>query len=86
MFISDRNGALTDIVEIKGKYYYVDSCFTFDNSYETMVFPCTPNGTVTNWMHLYARWYKTSIDMRNGHKEIVENLENYLPIYYNGKE
>ena len=55
MLISDRNGALTDIVEIKGKYYYVDSCFTFDNSYETMVFPCTPNGTVTNWMDLYAR-------------------------------
>ena len=39
-----RNDALTDVVELDGKFYYIDSCYAFDHGYETMVFPCDSKG------------------------------------------
>lgn len=48
MWGNDPNTALTNIVELNGSHYYVDSRYTFDAGYETMVFPCNENGNVTS--------------------------------------
>lgn len=78
MLISNRDTVLTDIVEVNGNYYYVDSRYTFDHGYETMVFPCDSNGKVTNWRDLYANWYDTNTEMEIGHAETIANLANIL--------
>lgn len=73
--MSFRNDALTNIVELDGNYYYIDSCYTLDQGYETMIFPCDSNGNVTDWGELYAEWYNTRTEMESRHKEIVADLK-----------
>lgn len=67
-----------DIVEINRKHYVVDSCFTLDCGFETMIFACDSNGNVTDWKDLYAEWYDTVAEMETRHKEIVEQLKEGL--------
>ena len=31
-----------------GQYVWVDTCFTLDHGFETMVFPCDERGNVTD--------------------------------------
>lgn len=71
-----RNEALSNIVELEGNYYYIDSCYTFDHGYETMIFPCDSNGNVTDWGELYAEWYEDRAAMEARHKEIVADLKS----------
>ena len=73
-----REGSLTNVVEYKGNYYYIDSCFTADHGYETMVFPCDEKGNVTDWGELYCEIYDTQTEMEVGHKAIVANLSDIL--------
>ena len=73
-----RNDALTDVVELDGKFYYIDSCYTLDHGYETMVFPCDSKGNVTDWGELYAEWYDDQPSMERRHSEIVQNLKDIL--------
>lgn len=73
-----RKNAFTDVVEVKGNYYYVDSCCTMDHGYETMVFPCDENGDVTNWGDLYCERYNTAAEMEIGHNMTIANLEEIL--------
>lgn len=73
--MSFRNDALSDIVELNGNYYYIDSCYTMDHGYETMIFPCDSNGEVTDWGELYAEWYDSRTEMANRHKAIVADLK-----------
>ena len=73
-----RKGALTNIVEYKGNYYYIDSCYTLDCGYETMVFPCDEKGNVTDWGDLYCERYSTQAEMEAGHKAIIANLNDFI--------
>ena len=78
MWGNDPSTALTNIVELNGNHYLVDSRYTFDAGYETMVFPCNKNGNVTSWGDLYVEHYITQEQMNARHKEIVENLSVYI--------
>ena len=70
--------SLHSIVKIEENHYCVDSCYTLDHGYETMVFSCDDKGNVTDWNDLYAKWYDTHAKMETGHREIVANLQRYL--------
>lgn len=76
---SINNSDFSHIVQTKdGKYYYVDSRFTFDDGLETMVFGCDEDGDVTSWRDLYVRHHRTGDDMRRFHENLIVTLENYL--------
>ena len=64
----------SDIVERNGKYYWVDSCWTDDHRYETMVFPCKRNGKVTSYWDLYCETYSTASKMKLRHMQIVNDI------------
>lgn len=66
----------TDIVKVGNKHYYVDSCWTFDHGYETMVFACDGDGNVTSWRDLYVEWYSNEVGMSMGHTRIVNALKD----------
>lgn len=78
MWGNNPKTAVTNIVNLNGNYFYVDSRYTFDAGFETMVFECDKNGNVINWMDLYVKHYKTQEEMNAHHKEIVENLSMYI--------
>lgn len=55
--------------------YVIDSILICDNKdfpYETMIFPCDENGTVTDSDELYAERYLTYEEMAKRHFEIYE--------------
>lgn len=68
----------TDIVKVDGIYYLVDSCFTFDCGFETMIFMCNDDGKVIDWCDLYVEHYNTKSEMEIRHYEIVSELEKGL--------
>ena len=78
MTLMSNNEKLSVVVELNGNYYYVDSCYTLDHGYETMVFACDANGNVTNWGDLYAEWYDNAAEMETGHNNIVANLAELI--------
>ena len=69
---------LSNVVEHKGNYYFVDSCYTLDHGYETMIFPCDENGNVTNWGELYCEIYDTQSKMEDTHNAIVADIGSVL--------
>lgn len=73
-----RENALTDIVELNGNYYYIDSVDVPFSGCETMVFHCNENGNVSDWSELYCERYTDAIEMETRHKEIVANLGKIL--------
>lgn len=66
---------LMDVVYRNGKYYYVSSCYTFDHGYETMIFYCDKNGSVTDWGDLYCERYSDEFAMARRHNEIVAAMK-----------
>ena len=78
MYLNDPTTAMSNVVQLNGNYYFVDSRLTFDHGYETMVFRCDENGHVLSWSDLYAEWYSCEEDMKDGHSEIIRNLGAYL--------
>lgn len=70
---------MAHIVEVGDNAYYIDSCDTFDNGFETMVFEYNLKlNEVESWMDLYCETYSTSEEMEEGHEHICNNLEEYL--------
>lgn len=63
---------LRTIVHKDGKYYVVDSCFTFDHGYETMVFTSDEKGNVIDWSDLDCEIYNDVNSMKIGHKKMCE--------------
>ena len=64
-----------------GNMYYVDSRYTFDVGFETMVFLCNSKVKVPrkNWnTPVYEKKYATYQDMEKHHRELVEDAEVYL--------
>lgn len=63
---------------VVNKKYFIDSILICDNReypYETMVFPCDENGTVTDFCELYVEHYLTYEEMAKRHFEICKEWE-----------
>ncbi len=69
---------LTDIVNVNGKYFLVDTCFTFDAGWESMAFPCTKDGDVISWGDVACTRYDSQDQARLGHYNMVENLASMM--------
>lgn len=72
--LKSESTKLSDVVEHKGNYYFVDSCYTLDHGYETMIFACDANGNVTDWSDLYCDRYLSEREMVAAHKAIVADI------------
>lgn len=71
-------GGLRDVVEAKGKYFLVDSRYTFDCGLETMVFPCNQHGEVTCWSEIYSKWHRDYAEMSLWHHQLCKSLKDVL--------
>lgn len=76
--------------ENDGKWYAIDSCWTWDHGYETMIFACIlypfPEGLTSrdciNFRDLYVEYYANESMMIERHKEIVKLLPQAHLYYY----
>jgi hypothetical protein len=62
----------TVVKTVGGQNVLVDTCFTLDHGYETMVFPCKANGEVTDWGDLDMDLYPNADAARVGHYGMCE--------------
>lgn len=69
---------LAHLVKDCTKYYYVDSCYTFDHGLETMVFLADENGKVLSWDDLYVEHHNSIDEMYKRHGQLINNLEKYI--------
>ena len=69
---------LSDIVNLGGKYYLVDSVLTLDAWFETMVFRCNKYGENVNWSEVYVEHHHSFEQMKLRHKYICKNLKEIL--------
>ena len=73
----DTLAVFTEIIRVDdNRHYYVDSRFTLDNGFETMVFVCNKFGEVVSWKDLYAEWYTDVNEMSIGHSRIVNGIKS----------
>lgn len=62
---------VTDVVRTRTKgYVLVDTCYTIDHGYETMVFKCDSEGNVPRYDDLDCDRYDTWEDAKKGHERI----------------
>lgn len=68
---------LTAHIEREGRHFYVSTVDlrTRGDDYETMVFPCTPEGQVTSWGELLCRRYDTEPEARAGHERVCAEFQ-----------
>lgn len=65
------------IVKTKTRgYVLVDTCYTLDRGWETMVFASDKNGNVSNWSDLDCDVYATNFQASDGHEEMIEKWKN----------
>lgn len=57
-------------------YVWIDTCFTLDHGWETMVFASDKNGKVLDWMDLDYDIYATESQASEGHDEMVEKWKD----------
>lgn len=57
-------------------YVWIDTCFTLDHGWETMVFASDKNGKVLDWMDLDCDIYATESQASEGHDEMVEKWKD----------
>ena len=63
------NMKLSTTVRTKGgQYVWVDTCFTYDHGFETMIFPCDEQGNVTDWGDLDMNLYSDAESAKRGHE------------------
>lgn len=63
---------LTNLVKTSNGYVLIDTCFTLDHGWETMVFECDENGKVNKWLELDVDRYGSQVAAENGHWQMVE--------------
>ena len=66
---------LTKIVKTSKGYVLIDTCFTLDHGWETIVFACDENGKVDNWQGLDVDIYGSQVAAENGHWQMVEKWQ-----------
>lgn len=54
----------------------IDTCYTLDHGFETMVFKCDKNGNIIDWSDLDADVYDNSEEAKEGHKEMIKKWKN----------
>lgn len=59
-----------------GEYVWIDTCYTFDRGWETMVFESDESGNVKNWIDLDSQLYYTEEQASRGHDTMVEKWKN----------
>jgi hypothetical protein len=63
-----------DILPVKDRYVLIDTRFTYDHGWETMVFPCDKDGD--NWGdEIDVERYISKEDAQNGHQKYVKKWE-----------
>ena len=71
MSVALDNKSSTVIITRSGQYVLIDTCWTLDHGYETMVFECDPNGRVTSWSDLDVAWYHSKEEADIGHANMI---------------
>ena len=68
-----RNGGYYAILKSNEEFYYIDSAYSFDHGYETMIFKCNYHDEYynINWDELYAKTYRSRMCMLLGHIKIL---------------
>lgn len=67
----------SDVVKLlDGQYVWIDTCYTFDHGWETMVFECDENGDVVSWWDLDSDRYFSEAEAAVGHDRMVEKWQN----------
>ena len=68
-----RSPTFRDVVESSRGTVLIDTRYTFDGYYETMVFRCDKNGGVKDddWIELDCERYPSIKDMRDGHQRMI---------------
>jgi hypothetical protein len=56
--------------------FYIDTCYTPDHGWETMVFRCNAYGTVISWDELDCYRYPDENEAKIGHCEVVTKWMN----------
>ena len=57
-------------------YVWIDTSYTLDHGWETMVFESDENGNVSDWMDLDCDIYVTEQQASEGHDEMIRKWEN----------
>ena len=57
-------------------YVYINTCYTLDHRWETIVFASDENGNVSSRMDLDRDIYATESQASDGHEEMVEKWKN----------
>lgn len=67
---------IQDVVKTSNGYVLVDSIYTIDHDFETMVFSCDEKGENIDFSDLDCEHYSNIRDMAEGHKAMVERWKN----------
>lgn len=70
--LKDKDKISTTVKCKDGSYVWIDSCFTMDHGYETMVFESDSEGNVLDWGECDVEWYDTLEEMQIGHEKMCE--------------
>ena len=66
------DGKKSDVIRTNsGEYVFIDTCWTMDHGWETMVFECDEDGIVTDWCDLDCDIYATKEQADIGHADMV---------------
>lgn len=65
----------TDVVKknsgLYDSYYQIDTCYTVDHGWESMVFACNANGKVSNFEDFDCAHYDSEEEARAGHEAMI---------------
>ena len=71
----------SDVVKLLGgQYVWIDTCYTLDHGWETMVFESDENGNVISWWDLDSDHYMSEAEAAVGHGCMVEKWQNTLAL------
>jgi len=59
------------VQEPNGNYVWIDTRYTADHGWETMVFKCDAEGNVSDWNELDCDRYSNEEEARAGHQQMV---------------
>lgn len=66
------DGKANDVIRTaNGEFVVIDTCFTFDYGWETMVFPCKEDGYILDFSELDVNRYISPEDADIGHAEMI---------------
>lgn len=71
------NERLTTVIERGGKFFLVSTVYAnvFPVGWETLVFPCEPDGRVTDWVDVAAKRHANAEQAKAGHAKMVASFE-----------